>query len=227
MTKEVLLVVESVSHEKGVDKDVIFEAIETALATATKKRYEEGAEFRVQIDRESGEYDTLRTWTVVDPAALDEEVEFTSASMLTLEEAKERDPSLELGSVIEQPVESVAFGRIAAQTAKQVIVQKVREAERAKVVAEYLPRVKELVGGTVKKMGRDTVIVDLGNNAEGLLTREHPIPRESFRVGDRVRALLLEVRRSGSDAIHPLSLGERRDALRNHEHRPVDSNGSS
>ncbi len=199
MSKEVLLVVESVSLEKGVDKNVIFEAIETALATATKKRYEEGAEFRVQIDRASGEYDTFRTWTVVDPAALgvDEDgdaIEFNPSAQLTLEDAQARDANLQLGSVIEEPVESVAFGRIAAQTAKQVIVQKVREAERAKIVAEYLPRVKELVGGTVKKLGRDTVIVDLGNNAEGLLTREHLIPRESFRVGDRVRALLLEVR---------------------------------
>lgn len=199
MSKEVLLVVESVSLEKGVDKNVIFEAIETALATATKKRYEEGAEFRVQINRVSGEYDTFRTWTVVDPAALgvDEDgdaIEFNPAAQLTLEQAQARDASLQLGGVIEEPVESVAFGRIAAQTAKQVIVQKVREAERAKIVAEYLPRVKELVGGTVKKLGRDTVIVDLGNNAEGLLTREHLIPRESFRVGDRVRALLLEVR---------------------------------
>ena len=199
MSKEVLLVVESVSLEKGVDKDVIFEAIETALATATKKRHEEGAEFRVQIDRQSGEYDTFRTWTVVDPADLGvdeegEEIEFNPAAQLTLADAQNRDATLALGSVIEEPVESVAFGRIAAQTAKQVIVQKVREAERAKIVAEYLPRVKELIGGTVKKLGRDTVIVDLGNNAEGLLTREHLIPRESFRVGDRVRALLLEVR---------------------------------
>ena len=191
MSKEILLVAESVSHEKGVAKDVIFEAIESALAMATKKRYEEGAEFRVAIDRESGEYDTFRTWTVVNLA---EEEEPNPAAQIDLDEAQARDASLDLGSVIEQPVESVEFGRIAAQTAKQVIVQKVREAERAKVVAEYLPRVGELVGGTVKKLGRDSVIVDLGNNAEGLLTREHLIPRESFRVGDRLRSLLLEVR---------------------------------
>jgi N utilization substance protein A len=110
-----------------------------------------------------------------------------------VEEAQERDPNLQLGDVIEEPVESVGFGRIAAQTAKQVIVQKVREAERAQVVEAYLPRVGELVNATVKKLGRDSVIVDLGNNAEGLLTREHLIPRETFRVGDRLRALLLEV----------------------------------
>ncbi|MCP5182236.1 MAG: transcription termination factor NusA [Pseudomonadales bacterium] len=190
MSKEVLTVVESVSHEKGVAKEVIFEALESALAMATKKRYEEGAEFRVAIDRHTGEYSTFRTWAVVD---LDAEEEPNPAAQVDITEARERDPSLAIGSVIEQPVESVEFGRIAAQTAKQVIVQKVREAERAKIVAEYLPRVGDLVSGTVKKLGRDNVIVDLGNNAEGLLKREHLIPRESFRVNDRIRALLLEV----------------------------------
>ena len=189
MTKEILLVVDSVSHEKGVSKDVIFGAIESALATATKKRYEEGAEFRVAIDRESGEYDTFRVWTLVDMEA---EEEPNPAAQVAPDDA--RAEGLELGDTIEQPVESVEFGRIAAQTAKQVIVQKVREAERAQVVEEYLPRVGELVGGTVKRVGRDNVIVDLGNNAEGLLLREHLIPRESFRVGDRLRALLMEVR---------------------------------
>ncbi|MCZ6642120.1 MAG: transcription termination factor NusA [Gammaproteobacteria bacterium] len=191
MSKEMLLVVETVSHEKGVATEVIFDAVEVALATATKKRYEENAEFRVAIDRESGEYDTFRVWTVTD---MEEEEEPNPAAQLSLEEAQAKDPDLQLGDTIEQPVESVEFGRIAAQTAKQVIVQKVREAERAQVVEEYLPRVGELVSGTVKKLGRDNVIVDLGNNAEGLLTREHLIPREIFRVGDRLRALLLEVK---------------------------------
>ncbi len=191
MSKEMLLVVETVSHEKGVSKEVIFDAVEVALATATKKRYEENAEFRVAIDRESGEYETFRVWTVTD---MEEEEEPNPAAQLSLEEAQEKDPDLKLGDTIEQHVESVEFGRIAAQTAKQVIVQKVREAERAQVVEEYLPRVGELVSGTVKKLGRDNVIVDLGNNAEGLLTREHLIPREIFRVGDRLRALLLEVK---------------------------------
>ncbi len=191
MTKEMLLVVETVSHEKGVAKEVIFDAVEVALATATKKRYEENAEFRVAIDRESGEYNTFRVWTVTD---MEEEEEPNPAAQLSLEEAQAKDPNLQLGDTIEQAVESVEFGRIAAQTAKQVIVQKVREAERAQVVEEYLPRVGELVSGTVKKLGRDNVIVDLGNNAEGLLTREHLIPREIFRVGDRLRALLLEVK---------------------------------
>ena len=199
MSKEILLVVDGVSHEKGVPKEVIFDAIEAALATATKKRYDDNAEFRVAINRKTGEYETFRVWTVCDPDAeadpeAEAEEEWNPAAQLTLEEARAKDPSLNLGDTIEEPVESVEFGRIAAQTAKQVIVQRVREAERAQIVEAYAPRVGELIGGTVKKLGRDSVIVDLGNNAEGLLTREHLIPRETFRVGDRLRALLLEIR---------------------------------
>jgi N utilization substance protein A len=156
MSKEVLLVVESVSHEKGVPKDVIFGAIEAALATATKKRYDENAEFRVAINRESGDYETYRMWTVADPDEVvaptedGEEVEWNPAAQLTVDEAQARKPDARLGDVIEDPVPSVEFGRIAAQTAKQVIVQKVREAERAQVVDAYLPRVGELVSGQVK-----------------------------------------------------------------------------
>ena len=191
MSKEILMVVESVSLEKGVPKDVIFEAIESAMAMATKKRYGEDAEFRVAIDRESGEYDTFRTWTVVN---YEDEEEPNPDAMYSVEEAREIKPDAELGDVLEEQVESVEFGRIAAQTAKQVIVQKVREAERAMVVEAYEPRINELVSATVKKLGRDSVIVDLGNNAEGILTREHLIPRETFRVGDRLRALLVEIR---------------------------------
>ncbi len=191
MSKEILLVVDSVSLEKGVSKEVIFEAIESAMAMATKKRYGEDAEFRVAIDRESGEYETFRTWKVVN---YEDEEEPNPDAMYNVEEAQEIKPGAQLGDVLEEPVESVEFGRIAAQTAKQVIVQKVREAERAQVVEGYLPRMNELVSGTVKKLGRDSVIVDLGNNAEGILTREHLIPRETFRVGDRLRAMLIEVR---------------------------------
>ena len=191
MSKEILLVVDSVSLEKGVSKDVIFGAIESALAMATKKRYGEEAEFRVAIDRTTGEYETFRTWKVVN---YEDEEEPSIHSMYSVEEAQEVKPGAVLGDVIEEEVESVEFGRIAAQTAKQVIVQKVREAERAQVVDAYLPRVSELVSATVKKLGRDSVIVDLGNNAEGILTREHLIPRETFRVGDRIRALLTEIR---------------------------------
>ena len=195
MNKEVLMVVETVSHEKGVSKDVIFEAIELALAMATKKKYEEDAEFVVSIDRENGHYETYRRWQVLDPdRELDEEEEANPDAELSLEEAKAKDADLEIGDFYRIPVDSVEFGRIAAQTAKQVIVQKVRDAERAQVIELYEPRVGELVSGQVKKTSRESVIVDLGNNAEAILTRENLIPRDSFRMGDRVRALLVEVR---------------------------------
>jgi len=197
MNKEVLLVVDSVSHEKGVSKEVIFEAIEVALATATKKKHlaTVNAEFAVSIDRESGNYETFRRWQVVDPdRELEEEEEPNPDAEISLAEAKGKDPSLELGDFYQVPVESVEFGRIAAQTAKQVIYQKVREAERAQVIDLYQPRVGELVSGIVKKTSRDSVIVDLGNNAEAILTRENLIPRDTFRMGDRVRALLVDVR---------------------------------
>src|SRR5690606_14928092 len=190
MNKEILLVVEAVSNEKGVDKEVIFEAIELALATATKKRYEdEEADIRVAIDRKSGEYETFRRWLVVDNDAVP-----ALGTELTLEEAHQIDPALAPGDVHEEKVESVAFGRIGAQAAKQIIVQKVREAERAKIVDSYREKVGELVHGTVKKVTRDAVIVDLGNNAEAVLPRDQLIGREMFRVGDRVRALLKEIR---------------------------------
>lgn len=189
MSKEILLVVESVSNEKGVEKEVIFEALELALASATKKRYSEEADVRVAIDRASGEHRAFRRWTIVESEA---EME-TPAAELSFAAAKEIDPSLELGSVYEEEIEPEAFGRIAAQTAKQVIVQRVREAERAKVVELYTPRLGELVSGTVKKVTREVVIVDLGNNAEAVLPRDQMIPRETFRISDRVRALLQRI----------------------------------
>lgn len=190
MSKEILMVVESVSNEKGVSEDIIFEALELALATAAKKRYEEEVELRVAIDKETGEYETFRVWNIV---AEDEVVEFPG-TVLWLSETVEKGLSLEVGDQYEEPVESVGFGRIAAQTAKQVIVQKVREAERAQVVDAYRDRVGELVNGQVKKVTREAVIVDLGNNAEAILPREVWIPRETFRMGDRLRGLLEEVR---------------------------------
>tara|TARA_R110002167_G_scaffold15727_11_gene62471 strand:- start:2260 stop:3753 length:1494 start_codon:yes stop_codon:yes gene_type:complete len=189
MNKEILLVVEAVSNEKDVPKSVIFEAIELALATATKKRYDEDADVRVVIDRATGSYETFRSWQVV----ADDQLALLGTE-LTLEEAHEKSPELVAGDLFEEQIESIAFGRIAAQTAKQVIVQKVREAERAKVVEEYLKRVGELVSGTVKKVTRDSVIVDLGNNAEALLNRDQLIGRETFRMGDRIRAILQDVR---------------------------------
>ena len=189
MSKEVLLVVESVSNEKGVPASVIFEALELALATATKKRYEDEVDVRVSINRQTGNYESFRLWTVVDADALE-----NPAAELTLAEAREKQEDAKIGDVIEEKIESIEFGRIAAQTAKQVIVQKVREAERAQVVDAYREKVGEIISGTVKKATRDNVIVDLGNNAEALLAREHIIPRESFRVGTRMRALLKEIR---------------------------------
>src|SRR5690554_6281354 len=187
--KEILLVADAVSNEKGVSREVIFKAIESALASATKKRYvDEEIDCEVIIDRVTGSYETWRQWTVVP----DDEVALLG-SQFTLEEALEVDPDLKAGDVHREKIENVEFGRIAAQTAKQVIVQKVREAERELVVAEYAGRVGKLISGTVKKVTRDNVIVDMGNNAEGLLPRENLIPRESFRINDRIRALLVEV----------------------------------
>ncbi|MBD1553760.1 transcription termination factor NusA [Pseudomonas typographi] len=189
MSKEVLLVVESVSNEKGVPAGVIFEALEIALATATKKRFEDEVDLRVEINRHTGNYETFRRWTVVE----DEDFE-DPAIQLAVDQAQARKPGAVAGEVIEEKIESIEFGRIAAQTAKQVIVQKVREAERAQVVDAYREKVGEIISGTVKKVTRDNVIVDLGNNAEALLAREDIISRETFRVGVRVRALLKEIR---------------------------------
>ncbi|MCK8515924.1 transcription termination factor NusA [Methylonatrum kenyense] len=192
MSKEILLVVEAMSNEKGVDKDVIVEAIEAALASATKKRYPEEIDVRVAVDRQTGEYSTFRRWEVVEDEALDE-VEFPG-HVMALSEARGRQSDVQVGDFIEEPMESIAFGRIAAQTAKQVIVQKVREAERAKVLDAYRDRVGELITGIVKKVERGNVIVDLGANAEAIIPREWVIPREAFRTNDRVRGYLKEVR---------------------------------
>tara|TARA_B100000959_G_scaffold272560_1_gene322031 strand:+ start:1181 stop:2671 length:1491 start_codon:yes stop_codon:yes gene_type:complete len=190
MSKEILMVAEAVSNEKGVSRDVIFEAIESALATATKKLNDsEEIDCRVSVDRETGDYESFRVWTVVD-----EEEYLEEGSQFTLDQAGDKDKSLAIGDTWEEKIENVKFGRIAAQTAKQVIVQKVREAEREIVIAEYQDRVGELVAGTVKKVTRDNIIVDLGSNAEALLPRDQMIPRETFRISDRLRALLTDVR---------------------------------
>lgn len=189
MSKEILLVVEAVSNEKGVSEEVIFEALELALASATKKKYGEEAEFRVSIDRQTGNYETFRTYLVV---GSEEEIEMQGVEILT-EQAKKIDPKAEVGSYIEEAVDSVEFGRIAAQAAKQVIVQKVREAERAQVVEEYEGRIGEMLNGTVKKVTRDSIIIDLGGNAEGVIPRSNMIPREMVRMNDRIRAILMAV----------------------------------
>tara|TARA_B100001167_G_scaffold39596_1_gene22382 strand:- start:3005 stop:4495 length:1491 start_codon:yes stop_codon:yes gene_type:complete len=189
MSKEILMVADAVSNEKGVSRSVIFEAIESALATATKKLYDkEEIGCRVSVDRDTGDYETFRVWTIVDEDEYEEE-----GSQFTLEQANEKDKSLDIGDTWEEKIDNLEFGRIAAQTAKQVIVQKVREAEREIVILEYKDKVGELVAGTVKKVTRDNIIVDLGKNAEALLPRDQMIPRETFRIGDRMRALLTDV----------------------------------
>lgn len=188
MNKEILMVAEAVSNEKGVSEDIIFEAIELALATATKKRYEEESDIEVVIDRSSGDYVTKRKWLVVPDTEL-----ALLGTQFTTEEALEADENLKPGDVHEEVIENVGFGRIAAQTAKQVIVQRVREAERAQVVDLYKDRMGELLAGTVKKVTRDNIILDLGNNAEGLLPRSELVGRETFRMNDRVRAILTEI----------------------------------
>ena len=190
MSKEILMVADAVSNEKGVSRTVIFEAIESALATATKKLHDaDEIDCRVSVDKETGDYETFRVWTVVE-----EEEYLAEGAQFTLDQALERDESLGIGDIWEEKIENAAFGRIAAQTAKQVIVQKVREAERDIVISEYRERVGELVTGSVKKVTRDSIIVDLGGNAEALLPRDQMIPRETFRVSDRMRALLTDVR---------------------------------
>ena len=188
MSKEILMVAEAVSNEKGVSEDIIFEAIELALATATAKRYDEEADIQVVIDRESGDYVTKRRWLVMPDTEM-----ALLGTQFTTEEAAEVSASLQIGDYHEETVENVGFGRIAAQTAKQVIVQRVRDAERAQIADEYRSLEGELLAGTVKKVTRDNIIVDLGNNAEGLLPRGELVGRETFRINDRVRAILTEI----------------------------------
>ena len=191
MNKEMLMVIETVSNEKGVEIDIIFEAMEAALASATKKRYGEDVEVRTSIDRETGDYDSFRQWTVF--ADDSDELEFPERELRMID-AVDIDPDATPGGIVEEPIESVEFGRIAAQTAKQVIVQKVREAERLKVVEEFEERVGELLGGIVKRVDRNGIFIDLGSNAEGFIPREAMIPREPVRPQDRLKSLLYEVR---------------------------------
>src|SRR5580765_6474445 len=185
------MVVDAVSNEKGVDKEVIFEALEAALASATRKKHGEEWDARVSIDRKSGDYETFRRWKVFADDSKELEV---PERELRLEDALDLDPKAEVGGFVEQPVESVAFGRIAAQQAKQVIVQKVREAERAQVVDAYQERVGTLVSGVVKRVDRNGIYIDLGSNAEGFVPRTDMIPREQAKPQDRIKAFLKEVR---------------------------------
>ncbi|MEE9492561.1 MAG: transcription termination factor NusA [Gammaproteobacteria bacterium] len=200
MSKEILMVVDAVSNEKGVDREVIFGAIEAALVSATRKRNREEIDVRVTIDRETGVYLTFRRWEVVEgvPVAemlADETAGYRHPSYQILpEDAAEKQPDIKPGEFIEEEMESIGFDRIGAQAAKQVIVQKVREAERAQVVEAYQDRVGELVHGIVKRVERGNVYLDLGNNAEAVVYREDMIPREAVRPGDRLRGYLREIR---------------------------------
>ncbi len=194
MSKEILYVVDAVSNEKNLDADDIFEAVETAIATATRKRYGAEQDFRVDIDRDTGDYDTFRRWLIMD----DEDPEFESPERHILKSyADERKLGLEVGEYLEEEVESIEFGRITAQIAKQVIMQKVRQAERQKVADAFKDSVGKLVLGTVKRVDRRGVVLDLGENSEAFIPRDMMIPREMARMGDRMRGILQEIDEEG------------------------------
>ncbi len=188
MSKELLLVAEALSNEKGVSKEVVLEAIQAALESATRKLRGQEFGIRVKLDPKTGEYETFRYWDVMP----DEEIEFPDRE-ITLEEARERAPHIELGGRIEESMPSIEFGRIAAQSARQVILQKIREAERRLVVAQFKSKLGQLIYGTVKKVSRDHIIIDLGGKAEAFMPRSEMLPQEMFRPNDRVRAYLYEI----------------------------------
>ncbi|GIX25351.1 MULTISPECIES: transcription termination factor NusA [Caldimonas] len=188
MNRELLMLVDAISREKNVERDVVFSAVEAALASATKKLYEGEVDIRVVIDRQTGEYETFRRWHVVpDEAGLQQ----PDAEIL-LFEAREQIPDIEVGDYIEEPVESVPIGRIGAQAAKQVILQKIRDAEREQLLNDFLARGDKIFVGTVKRMDKGDLIVESGR-VEGRLKRSEMIPKENLRTGDRVRAVILEV----------------------------------
>jgi N utilization substance protein A len=190
-SKEILMVVDTVSNEKGLDAETIFEAIEAALATASKKLSPLEIDARVAIDRKSGEYETFRRWEVFE----DDSEEFENPDQqIKLSYAQKINPDIKAGEFIEEPMENAEFGRIAAQAAKQVIVQKVRDAERAHIVEAYQDRIGELMMGVVKRMDKGNIILDLGDNVEAIVTRDEMIPREAVRPGDRLRGYLKDVR---------------------------------
>jgi N utilization substance protein A len=192
--KEILLVVEVFSNEKEIEKEIIFQAIESALETATIKRHVNQIKVRVAINRKTGDYVTYRQWEVVAPdPSRDGDVEFPTMQVL-LEVARLDNPDVQVGDIIEEEIESVEFGRIAAQTAKQVIIHKVREAERRKIVEAYKNRIGELITGIVKRIEKGSVYLDLGGHIEAYIAREDMIPREAIRVGDRIRGYLQDVR---------------------------------
>ena len=190
MSREILLLVDALAREKNVNRDVVFGALEMALASATKKRFTEDVDVRVAIDRNTGDYEAFRRWKVVP----DDTPEYNVAQMTSLEEAQEKKPDAKMDDYLEEPIENVPFGRIGAQTAKQVILQRIRDAEREQILNDFLSRGDELVTGTVKRMERGNAIIESGR-LEALLPREHMIPKENLRVGDRVRAWVAKIDR--------------------------------
>ncbi|MDR3392100.1 MAG: transcription termination factor NusA [Sulfuriferula sp.] len=191
MSREILLLVDALAREKNVNKEIVFGALEQALASATKKRFQEDADIRVAIDRDTGDYHAFRCWEIVE----DNDHEFTE-SQIAWTDAQVSHPGLQIGDLVEEPLEAVEFGRIGAQAAKQVILQRIRDAEREQILTDFLDRKEYLVTGTVKRMERGSAIIESGR-VEGLLPRDQMIPKENLRVGDRVRAFLLRVERSG------------------------------
>ncbi len=189
MSREILLLVDALAHEKNVGKDVIFTALELALASATKKKHHDDADVRVEIDRETGDYKTFRRWQYV-------EYDLLENSAYQIDEEDDRSKGLNIGDYYEEPLENIEFGRIGAQAAKQVILQKVREAEREQILQDFLARDEKLVTGVIKRMEKGNAIIEIGR-IEALLPREQMIPKENLRVGDRVRAYLLRIERGG------------------------------
>ncbi len=190
MSREILLLVDALAREKNVNKDVVFVALEMALASATKKRFSDDADVRVAVDPETGDFESFRRWQVV----ADEAVE-NPAQQLPLSEAVKQHADIQLEEYIEEPLEPIEFGRIGAQAAKQVILQKIRDAEREQILQDFLGRGEKLVTGTVKRIERGNAVIESGR-IEAVLPRDQMIPKENLRVGDRVRALLLRIDRN-------------------------------
>ncbi|MFN7087490.1 MAG: transcription termination factor NusA [Burkholderiales bacterium] len=190
MSREILLLVDALAREKSVDKAIVFGALEQALASATKKRFHDDVEVRVAIDPATGDYQSFRRWHVVPDDAVE-----VPARQIALSEAQKRNPGVNLDDYIEEPLEPVEFGRIGAQTAKQVILQKIREAEREQILNDFLQREENVVTGMIKRMERGNAIIESGR-LEAVLPREQMIPKENLRVGDRVRAYVWKIDRT-------------------------------
>jgi N utilization substance protein A len=191
MSREILLLVDALGREKNVEKEVVFGALELALASATKKRFQEDVDVRVAIDRNTGDYEAFRRWKVVP----DDTPEYNVAQMTSLEEAQEKKPDAKMDDYNEEPIEKIPFGRIGAQTAKQVILQKIRDAEREQILNDFLARKEHLVTGVIKRMERGSAIIESGR-LEAVLPRDQMIPKENLRVGDRARAFVWKIDRS-------------------------------